>query len=122
MPRFLGNLVLGDFGSAVRGDEERNHMASPKFYRAPAIMLGVPWSYPVDIWCVGIMVGIPSAVLWCLFLILCQPDMGYFRRQAHVSGRRSRRQRLLYPSTFGRSHWLFGTPTYGPASKRQGPF
>lgn len=32
-PKYFGNSVLGDFGSAVRGDVERNHDACPEFYR-----------------------------------------------------------------------------------------
>ncbi|KAH6715832.1 kinase-like domain-containing protein [Leptodontidium sp. MPI-SDFR-AT-0119] len=55
-PKYFGNSVLGDFGSAVRGDVERNHDACPEFYRAPEIMIKTAWSYPVDIWTVGIMI------------------------------------------------------------------
>lgn len=48
--------MLSDFGSAVRGDQRRNHDAQPNVYRSPEVMLKVDWSYPVDIWNVGVMV------------------------------------------------------------------
>ncbi|KAJ6114575.1 CMGC/SRPK protein kinase [Penicillium sp. IBT 16267x] len=54
-PSVLGNCLLGDFGSAVRGDKERNHGAQPNFFRAPEVILKANWSYPVDIWNVGVI-------------------------------------------------------------------
>ncbi|KAF4634318.1 hypothetical protein G7Y89_g3796 [Cudoniella acicularis] len=56
VPKFFGDSVLSDFGSAVRGDEKRNHNAGPQIYRAPEVMLKAAWSYPVDIWNVGVMI------------------------------------------------------------------
>jgi serine/threonine-protein kinase SRPK3 len=44
------------FGSAVRGDERRNHDAQPNVYKSPEVMLEAEWSYPVDIWNVRVMV------------------------------------------------------------------
>lgn len=55
-PKRSGDVVLGDFGAAVRGDERRNHDAQPNVYRSPEVMLKTEWSYPVDIWNVGVMV------------------------------------------------------------------
>ncbi|KAH8693574.1 kinase domain protein [Talaromyces proteolyticus] len=49
-------LPRNDFGSAVRGDERRNHDAQPNVYRSPEVMLKTDWSYPVDIRNVGVMV------------------------------------------------------------------
>ncbi|EZF36590.1 CMGC/SRPK protein kinase [Trichophyton rubrum D6] len=60
LPKVFGRAVLSDFGSAVRGDEKRNHDAQPNVYRSPEVMLKTDWSYPVDIWNVG-------AVVWDLF-------------------------------------------------------
>ncbi|RDW61699.1 uncharacterized protein DSM5745_10371 [Aspergillus mulundensis] len=60
LPRSFGRAVLSDFGSAVRGDEKRNHDAQPNVYRSPEVMLKTEWSYPVDIWNVG-------AMIWDLF-------------------------------------------------------
>jgi serine/threonine protein kinase len=56
LPRKFGKAVLSDFGSAVRGDERRNHDAQPNVYRSPEVMLEAEWSYPIDIWNVGVMV------------------------------------------------------------------
>ncbi|PYI14680.1 kinase-like protein [Aspergillus violaceofuscus CBS 115571] len=56
LPKVFGRAVLSDFGSAVRGDEKRNHDAQPNVYRSPEVMLKTDWSYPVDIWNVGAMV------------------------------------------------------------------
>lgn len=39
LPRAFGRAVLNDFGSAVRGDEKRNHDAQPNVYRSPEVML-----------------------------------------------------------------------------------
>ncbi|KAF4633002.1 hypothetical protein G7Y89_g5128 [Cudoniella acicularis] len=56
LPREFGDIVLSDFGSAVRGNQKRNHDAQPNVYRSPEVMLKVAWSYPVDIWNVGAMI------------------------------------------------------------------
>jgi serine/threonine protein kinase len=69
-PRQWGVSVLSDFGSAVRGDMERNHDAQPNVYRSPEVMLKVEWSYPVDIWNVGCMVR-PSLFALHRFATLC---------------------------------------------------
>lgn len=63
MPKVFGRAVLSDFGSAVRGDERRNHDAQPNVYRSPEVMLKTDWSYPVDIWNVGVMVCLPCSLL-----------------------------------------------------------
>lgn len=57
LPNEFGSAVLGDFGAAVRGDQKRNHDAQPNVYRSPEVMLKAEWSYPVDIWNVGVMVS-----------------------------------------------------------------
>ena len=62
LPRRFGGPVLSDFGAAVRGDVKRNHDAQPAVYRAPEVMLQAEWSYPVDIWNVGVMVSYVSVV------------------------------------------------------------
>lgn len=59
LPKKFGTLVLGDFGSAVRGDQRQIHDAQPKIYRCPEVMLKTEWSYPADIWNVGCMVSNP---------------------------------------------------------------
>lgn len=57
MPERWGTPMLCDFGSAVRGDEKHVEDAQPDFYRAPEVILQVPWSYPVDIWSTACMVS-----------------------------------------------------------------
>ncbi len=56
LPREFGQPILSDFGSAVRGDIEHDEDVQPNIYRAPEVMLEVPWSYPIDIWNLGCMV------------------------------------------------------------------
>ncbi|KAK4133834.1 CMGC protein kinase [Trichocladium antarcticum] len=55
-PKKFGDVVLSDFGSAVKGDQKRNHDAQPDVYRSPEVMLETEWSYPIDIWNVGVMI------------------------------------------------------------------
>ena len=57
IPKTHGKAVLGDFGAAVPGDKVRNHDAQPNIYRSPEVMLNADWSYPIDIWNVGTVVG-----------------------------------------------------------------
>ncbi|KAI9890528.1 MAG: hypothetical protein M1814_003868 [Vezdaea aestivalis] len=52
----IGLTYLGDFGHAVRGDEERNNDCQPDCYRSPEVWLEINWSYPIDIWNVGVMI------------------------------------------------------------------
>jgi serine/threonine-protein kinase SRPK3 len=69
-PKAIGFVVLGDFGSAVKGEEKRNHNAGPDIYRAPEVMIKADWSYPVDIWNVGVLI-------WDLFEgkhMFCNPE------------------------------------------------
>ncbi|KAJ5359679.1 uncharacterized protein N7496_012092 [Penicillium cataractarum] len=54
-PKKFGRVLLCDFGSAVQGEEQRNHNAQPEIFRSPEVMLTADWSYPADIWNVGVM-------------------------------------------------------------------
>lgn len=57
VPKDVGGPVLCDFGSAmVINDEYQREFIQPRIYRAPEVILGVPWTYSVDIWNVGCMV------------------------------------------------------------------
>jgi serine/threonine protein kinase len=80
LPRTFGRAVLSDFGSAVRGDEKRNHDAQPNVYRSPEVMLKTEWSYPVDIWNVGVMVYLSILTQSRSFEITneCKSDLGSF--------------------------------------------
>ncbi|KAL5049137.1 hypothetical protein BDW71DRAFT_217756 [Aspergillus fruticulosus] len=56
MPREWGAPVLCDFGSAIPGGIEHLEDIQPNIYRAPEVILEVPWTYSVDIWNVGCMI------------------------------------------------------------------
>jgi hypothetical protein len=62
LPKEYGRVVLGDFGSAVRGDKPQIHDAQPDVYRCPEVMLKTEWGYPADIWNVGAMVSTVSSL------------------------------------------------------------
>lgn len=56
-PDSLGTLVLGDFGSAVRGDESHSHVIQQNPYRCPEALFHREWSCPADIWNMGVVVS-----------------------------------------------------------------
>ena len=56
-PKSIGDIVLSDFGEAVSGEKPWQCRAQPEVYRAPEVVLGATWSYPVDIWNVGALVS-----------------------------------------------------------------
>lgn len=56
IPRNLGPPVLCDFGAAVSGENKNAKDVQPDLYRAPEIILEIPWSYEIDIWNTGCMV------------------------------------------------------------------
>lgn len=41
---------LCDLSEARLGDLQNTDLVMPDVYRAPEVVLGLPWSYPVDIW------------------------------------------------------------------------
>jgi serine/threonine protein kinase len=59
MPKEFGTPALCDFGTAIPLDDGREHREDIQHdvYRAPEIILDIPWSYSVDIWNVGCMVS-----------------------------------------------------------------
>ncbi|GKZ28211.1 hypothetical protein AbraIFM66950_000022 [Aspergillus brasiliensis] len=84
VPKSIGGPVLCDFGSAmVVNDEYQREFIQPRIYRAPEVILGVPWTYSVDIWNVGCMI-------WdlyeggCLFTGYDPVDERY-RSRAHLA-------------------------------------
>ncbi|KAG5914186.1 hypothetical protein E4U61_006019 [Claviceps capensis] len=58
IPKQVGDPVLCDLGSALRLGHgiTRREDIQPDIYRAPEVILGIPWSYSVDIWNVGCMI------------------------------------------------------------------
>ena len=57
LPKSIGEPVLSDFGSAVSGDVAHDEDAQPDVYRSPEVCLQIPWSYSIDIWNIGVLVG-----------------------------------------------------------------
>lgn len=55
-----GPMLLSDFGEARIGQGPHGGDVMPLEYRAPETLLYVGWSFPVDIWSVGLTVGVAS--------------------------------------------------------------
>lgn len=56
IPNIFGRPILCDFSLARNGQQEHRNDIQPDPYRAPEVILEMPWSYAVDIWNVGVMV------------------------------------------------------------------
>ncbi|KAL5332951.1 kinase-like domain-containing protein [Aspergillus crustosus] len=83
MPREWGAPVLCDFGSAMPGGIEHLEDIQPNIYRAPEVILEVPWTYSVDIWNVGCMI-------WNVFeggslFSGCDPEFQAYRSRTHLA-------------------------------------
>ncbi|KAM5448142.1 hypothetical protein McanMca71_004250 [Microsporum canis] len=56
LPEFSGHPILTDFGQMRQFEGCGNSdWWMPDLYRAPEVLLGLPWSFPVDIWSIGVM-------------------------------------------------------------------
>lgn len=55
----VGYVKVTDFGLAVRGDvtQRHSHDIQPREYTAPEVMLRAGWSYPADMWNLGLVVS-----------------------------------------------------------------
>lgn len=62
LPEEPGNPILCDYGDAQFGKSSYSLEVMPDLYRAPEIVLGIPWNEKIDIWAVGLMVGFGVAV------------------------------------------------------------
>lgn len=49
-------IKLIDFGSALYGDRHHTHLVQTRHYRAPEVVLGIPWHKEIDMWSVGCIV------------------------------------------------------------------
>ncbi|KAK2742729.1 hypothetical protein FQN55_007670 [Onygenales sp. PD_40] len=83
VPHDVGAPVLCDFGSAILGNQHHVEFIQPNIYRAPEVILGVPWTYSVDIWNVGCMI-------WDIYeggsLFTGQdPEFQKYRSRAHLA-------------------------------------
>ncbi|KAK8243395.1 kinase-like domain-containing protein [Phyllosticta capitalensis] len=84
-PKEYGQPALCDLGSAVALDDGVEHREDiqPNIYRAPEVILGVPWSYSVDVWNVG-------CVIWDAFegeslFSGRDPEHKKYRGRAHLA-------------------------------------
>lgn len=68
LPFTFGPPILCDLGEARLGDEENSGDIMPDVYRAPEVILGMKWSYSVDIWNVAMVVCVFSSKELDLFL------------------------------------------------------
>lgn len=59
-----GRPTLCDFGEARFGRLEYNGDIQPWFYRAPEVILDLPWNNKVDIWSLGVMVCSCFGLFW----------------------------------------------------------
>ncbi len=57
IPDEPGHPVLSDFGDAQFGDMPFVGEVMLDLYRAPEIILGIPWDEKIDIWGLGLLVG-----------------------------------------------------------------
>ncbi len=69
----FGDIKLGDLGDSVSEDVSTNtgqHIISAPIYRAPEVMLNVPWTTAVDIWSLGATVSALILTLNACLLII----------------------------------------------------
>ena len=64
-PKTPGRPILCDFGEARLGTKTYTDDIQPYVYRAPEIILDIPWTYSVDIWNLGVMVSESDANIFC---------------------------------------------------------
>ncbi|KAG8626011.1 hypothetical protein KVT40_006412 [Elsinoe batatas] len=55
-----GTPCISDLSEARFGNATHTDLVMPNVYRAPEVILGMPWSYPIDVWSFGMS-------LWDLF-------------------------------------------------------
>ena len=50
MPLSKGAPLLCDLSEARFENSSNVDLVMPDLYRAPEVVLGMPWSYPIDLW------------------------------------------------------------------------
>ena len=81
----VGPLLLSDFGETKLGPGPHAGDIMPIMYRAPETLLHIQWSYPVDIWSVGLTVSRVGLVNFSLDCILTRPRPGTFSKARDCS-------------------------------------
>lgn len=57
MVELSGIPILTDFGQMRLAEPINNDWWMSDSYRAPEVLLKLPWGFPVDVWSVGVMVS-----------------------------------------------------------------
>ena len=65
IPKTHGRPVLADFGEARFGLESGTYCddVQPFMYRAPEVLLRMPWNEKVDIWNLAVLVCLPYYII-----------------------------------------------------------
>lgn len=103
LPLTFGLPLLCDFSEARFGDEIHRDDIMPDVYRAPEVILGMQWSYSVDIWNVAMVVSLGQYPT-NLFRLQRIPkadltDLGPVRTRSPVRCTRFGRQIRPWPSS-----------------------
>lgn len=69
IPDDVAGPILTDFGNAHIDSPDNKQNCQPWQYRAPEVILKMPWSYEIDIWNVGLLVSALSFKVLVLLLI-----------------------------------------------------
>ena len=107
-PKKPGRPVLCDFGEAHFGKKTYTDDIQTYVYRAPEIILDIPWTYSVDVWNVGVMVSASNTKFLLFHCATLSPgsnwppllDLGHFREQAPVQCSEWQRRRRK-PAPYG---------------------
>jgi len=67
MPFTKGLPSISDLSEARFGDSKHTDIIMPDTYRAPEVILGMSWSYPVDIW--GLAMAVSHFVFHALHTV-----------------------------------------------------
>ncbi|KAI9666019.1 MAG: hypothetical protein M1821_003954 [Bathelium mastoideum] len=82
VPFSSGAPALSDLSEARFGELKHTEDIMPDVYRAPEVVLGISWGYPVDIWSLGM-------VIWELFegtrLFPARNADGYYSERHHLA-------------------------------------
>lgn len=69
LQKLVGNIRITDFDLAVLGSTIHRGCIQAAIYRAPEVILDSGYSYPADIWSLGVMVS-PNKITTSAFLLL----------------------------------------------------
>lgn len=85
MPLTKGAPSLCDLSEARFGRQENADLVMPELYRAPEVVLGMPWSYSIDVWGLAMTVcenPLPRLLLkprsYCVVTLILLSSYGTF--------------------------------------------